>query len=63
MSVHELKREIKRIPREEVDRLKDEASMRSLEISQMRILARKWPHEFKSIADQIVVDKNVLMTA
>lgn len=35
-------------------REKDEESMRSLEIAQMRILARKRPNEFKKIAAELL---------
>lgn len=44
---------IKRISKAE----QDDLSLRSLEISQLRILARKRPDEFKRIYNEIFVDK------
>lgn len=38
-----------------VPRRRDEsAALRSLEIGQMRILARKYPREFRKVAEEIV---------
>jgi len=57
MSIHEINNQpskIRRIPREAVE--KDEQSLRSLEISQMRILARKRPKEYLKIAAEIHLD-------
>lgn len=42
---------------------RDDESLRSLEISQMRILARKYPEKFLDIASEIVLDTQERMTA
>lgn len=57
------KYEIKRIPKAEMAVRNDEASLRSIEISQIRILARKRPDEFKRIYLEIFVDKRELLKA
>jgi hypothetical protein len=49
MSVHDIDNSrIKRIPREDIERSKDED--RSIEINQMRLLMRRYPDKAKEVA-------------
>lgn len=57
------KRQIKRIPAADVQASRDEASLRSIEISQIRILARKRPDEFKRVYLEIFIDKRELASS
>lgn len=57
-------REIKVAKKVDRDAKHDEDSMRSLEMSQMRILARKRPREYLKIArEEIHLDLNAGLTA
>lgn len=54
---------VKVIRREQVTARADDESLRSLEISQMRILARKRRKEYLDIAREILLDNDKALTA
>jgi hypothetical protein len=56
-------RRIKVVKKVEVIARNDEASLRSIEISQLRILARKRPEDFQRVYIEIFVDKREVVTA
>lgn len=57
-------REIKVAKKSDLEAKRDEDSLRSLEISQLRILARKRPREYLKIArEEIHLDINAGLTA